>query len=44
MKNNIKIDFVDTVGNTPLIKLKNGYNNNYQGTNNRNYTSDTTKN
>ena len=22
MKNNIKIDFVDTVGNTPLIKLK----------------------
>ena len=35
---------VSTFGRQRYIALSNGYNNNYQGTNNRNYTSDTTKN
>ena len=35
---------VSAFGHQRYIALKNGYNNNYQGTNNRNYTSDTTKN
>ena len=35
---------VSAFGRQRYMALSNGYNNNYQGTNNRNYTSDTTKN
>lgn len=41
-KNGIN-DTVSAFGRQRYIALKNGYNNNYQGTNNRNYTSDTIK-